>query len=135
MQSTILNLSSFTITCTCTFSLPGAPSLVWIGFSETGIPLAYCEDGKLWGMLNRCFYSWSPLLDTNTLKGPKNEFIWPISVTFDNVLLYIPCFSGEKFPDPSQRRRNTLEAKLEPCPSIKLTSTNRIQCFDASDSS
>lgn len=123
MQSTLLNLSSFTTTCTCTFSLPGAPSLVWIGFSETGIPLAYCEDGKLWGMLNQCFYSWSPLLDANTLKGPKNEFIWPISVTFDNVLLYIPCFSGEKFPNPSQRRRNTLEAKLEPCPSIKLTST------------
>lgn len=94
--------------------------ILWIGYSETGMPLCYFDSGCLYGLLHNCFFSWVLLLDCNQFRSPKNENFWPISVTFDNILLYVACYSGEKYPNPSVKTRTVSELPLKPSPTIPL---------------
>lgn len=105
------------------FSSRTAHSLIWTGFSELGIPLCYLDNGSLYGLMRGCYFAWTQLLDCHKARSIKNENFWPISVTFDNILLYSPCYGGESFPNPSVKTRTVLELPLMPQPTIPLSTT------------
>lgn len=119
----LLDLNTNQLIHSAVFSCRATSSISWIGYSETGIPLCYTDNGLLYGLMRGCYYAWTLLLDCHKNRSVKNENFWPISVTFDNILLYAPCYGGETFPNPSVKTRTVLELHLLPQPTIPLSDT------------
>ncbi|KAJ3223868.1 hypothetical protein HK099_000588 [Clydaea vesicula] len=67
--------------------------LIWIGFSEEGIPMTYDSVGILRGLIRNSESIsnsyWLPFLDTRESSKKKKEFYWPVGVIAENFMTVI----------------------------------------------
>jgi hypothetical protein len=84
------------VLCKDSIALSPAATLVWLGFSEQGMPLTYDSLGILRGFLQSSS-CWIPLLDTRIKRQGKQEYYWPVGVYEDSFMCII-CKGRDEYP-------------------------------------
>jgi chromosome transmission fidelity protein 4 len=85
--------------------LPLSPdsTLMWLGFSESGVLICTDSKGVSRGLFPSWDYQWVPILDFSS-SGKKNEsdFFWPVGFT-DRDSLYVLCKGGLRHPSSNPK--------------------------------
>ncbi|KAK5671747.1 DNA polymerase alpha accessory factor Mcl1 [Batrachochytrium dendrobatidis] len=109
-------------------NLPISPAstLEWVGFSDTMIPLTYDTKGILRGMFLHQDASWVPLLDTDVVRGTKQDHYWALGVVGSQFMCII-C-KNDKTPQFPKPIINELPLQVPFC-QFNLTSTQMEESF------
>ncbi|KAJ3400432.1 hypothetical protein HDV05_001092, partial [Chytridiales sp. JEL 0842] len=93
--------------------LPMSPksTLVWVGFSENGMPGTYDSLGVLRVLRPHNDFQWTPVFDSRIVREGKQIYHWPVGFTGEKLICVI-CKSGDKFPQPPKVLMSEYELKM-----------------------